>query len=147
MEQKVAAWGLAGSFEYVGEVDRTGKLDFLRSLDVLSVPTTYREPKGLFVLEALANGVPVVEPRHGAFPEMIEATGGGLLVDPGSPEALAEGLKALLEDPQRRRELGERGRAAVHAGWSDAHEAEATVAVYRRYVEARAVPTAARVPA
>jgi glycosyltransferase involved in cell wall biosynthesis len=60
LEARIAAWGLAGSYERVGEVDRQGKLDFLRSLDLLSVPTTYREPKGLFVLEALASGVPVV---------------------------------------------------------------------------------------
>ena len=52
---------------------------FLQSLDVLSVPTTYREPKGLYVLEAWANGVPVVQPRHGSFPELMEAAGGGLL--------------------------------------------------------------------
>ena len=58
---------------------------FLQGLDVLSVPTTYREPKGLYVLEALANGVPVVQPRHGSFPELIEATGGGLLVNPDDP--------------------------------------------------------------
>ena len=63
-------------------VDRQGKLDFLASLHALSVPTVYREPKGLFVLEALACGVPVVQPAHGAFPEMIERTGGGILVEP-----------------------------------------------------------------
>ena len=62
-------------------------------LDVLSVPTTYREPKGLYVLEALANGVPVVQPRHGSFPELIEATGGGLLVPPGDAHALASALR------------------------------------------------------
>ena len=65
--------------------DHADKVRFLQSLDVLSVPTTYREPKGLYVLEALANGVPVVQPRHGSFPELIEATGGGLLVEPERP--------------------------------------------------------------
>ena len=62
-------WGLQGHFEYRGEVDRAQKIDFLRSLDVLSVPATYEEPKGIFLLEAMANGVPVVQPRRGAFPE------------------------------------------------------------------------------
>ena len=81
--------GLADRFEHVGEVDLAGKVSFLRSLDVLAVPTVYREPKGLFALEAMANGVPVVVPRHGSFPEMLEETGGGLLVEPGSAEALA----------------------------------------------------------
>ena len=70
------AAGLGDAFEYVGEVDRRGKLDFLASIDVLAVPTTYREPKGLFVLEALAAGVPVVQPDHGAFPEVLARTAG-----------------------------------------------------------------------
>ena len=61
-------------------VDRQGKLDFLRGLDVLSVPATYDEPKGMFLLEAMAAGVPVVQPRRGAFTEVVEKTGGGLLV-------------------------------------------------------------------
>ena len=74
------------------------KVRFLQSIDVLSVPTVYREPKGLYVLEAWANGVPVVQPRHGAFPELIEATGGGLLVAPDDTAALADGLRRMLED-------------------------------------------------
>src|SRR5690606_19695116 len=79
---------LGAAFEYVGSPpDHDAKVEFLCSLDLLSVPTAYREPKGLYVLEALANGVPVVEPSHGAFPEMITATGGGVLVEPGNPEA------------------------------------------------------------
>jgi glycosyltransferase involved in cell wall biosynthesis len=132
LEGKIAGWGLAGSYEYVGEVDRAAKIRFLQSLDLLSVPTTYREPKGLFVLEALANGVPVVQPRHGAFPEMIDATGGGVLFEPGSVEALASALEDLLADPARRRELGRRGREAVRARFHDHAEAEGTSQVYRR---------------
>ena len=52
LEARIAGWGLSGSYERVGEVDRAEKIRFLKTLDVLSVPTTYREPKGLFVLEA-----------------------------------------------------------------------------------------------
>jgi glycosyltransferase involved in cell wall biosynthesis len=122
---------LSGGFEYVGEVDREGKNRFLRSLDILSVPTTYREPKGLFVLEALAHGVPVVQPRHGAFPEMLEATGGGLLVEPNSAEDLARGLAHLIADRELRAELGQRGREAVQQRFTDAIEAENALAVYR----------------
>ncbi len=132
LEARIAGWGLSGSYERVGEVDREGKIRFLQSLDVLSVPTTYREPKGLFVLEALAQGVPVVQPRHGAFPEMIEATRGGLLVEPDSPEDLARGLETLLRDGDLRRELGQRGRAVVHTRFHDRAEAENTLRVYEQ---------------
>ena len=124
---------LEGVVERVEELDRKGKAEFLRSLDVLSVPTVYREPKGLFVLEALACGVPVVQPAHGAFPEMIEETGGGLLVEPGSPSALADGLKRLMDDPALRRELGSRGRESVRRRFDEATMAAETVKVYERY--------------
>jgi glycosyltransferase involved in cell wall biosynthesis len=145
-EEQVArlrAAGLAGVFDYAGEVDRATKIRFLRSLDVLSVPTTYREPKGLFVLEAQAAGVPVVLPRHGSFPEMLAATGGGLLAEPDSAEDLARNLGRLIADPGLRAELGRRGRESVHQRFTDAIEAGNVLAVYRRVLasEALASPT------
>ena len=113
--------GCDQAFEYVGSVDREGKLAFLRGLDVLSVPTTYCEPKGIFVLEALAAGVPVVQPEHGAFPELVSKLGGGMLVPPDDPHALAEKLGELLEHPALGEKLGEAGQRAVHQH----HSAEA----------------------
>jgi glycosyltransferase involved in cell wall biosynthesis len=144
LASQIEAAGLSGIFEHVGEVDREGKSRFLRSLDVLSVPTLYKEPKGLFVLEALAHGVPVVLPRHGAFPEMLAATGGGLLVEPGSAEELARSLARLIDDPGLRAELGRRGREAVIQCFTDADEAEKVLAVYQQ-VLAQRLP--AQVPA
>lgn len=135
--RRVASWGLAEQVEIVGEVDREGKIAFLQSLDVLTMPALYREPKGLPVLEALANGVPAVVPRHGAFPELIEATGGGVLVEPGSAEALADGLAELLGDAARRREMGRRGREAVQARFTDRRVAEDLLAVYGRVLAER----------
>lgn len=111
--RRLSDWGLEDRFEHLGEVDRQGKVDFLASLDVFSLPTVYREPKGLPVLEAMASGVPAVLPAHGGFPELIESTGGGLLVEPGSPKALAEGIRKLTDDPDLRRRLGRSARAAV----------------------------------
>ena len=130
LKKRITDWGLDDRFEYLGEVDRQQKIDFLGSLDVLSVPTVYEEPKGLFVLEALANAVPVVLPAHGAFPELIEDTGGGVLVAPGLPEALADGLETLLLDPGRREELGSRGREAVRQRFSADAMAAQTERVY-----------------
>lgn len=130
LREKIQGWGLGSQVDWVGEVDRKGKVDFLRGLDVFSMPTVYREPKGLSVLEAMASGVPVVQPRHGTFPEMLEATGGGLLVEPGSPEALAAALRQLHDDPELRHRLGEQGRAAVHRDFTAEAEAEGVLAVY-----------------
>ena len=124
--------GLA--FEYRGSVDRAAKIEFLRSLHALTVPAPYHEPKGLYVLEALANGVPVVQPRHGAFPELVEGTGGGLLVEAAEPEAVAAGLQTLCEDEDLRLRLGRRGHAAVHESRGDAVMAERTRHVYERFL-------------
>ena len=112
--EKLHAAGLAAAYRYCGAVDRADKCAMLGQLDVLSVPTVYREPKGLYVLEALAAGVPVVQPSHGAFIELLEATGGGELVSPNDPVALAQALHRLLTDDARHRALGRQGRHAVH---------------------------------
>ncbi len=106
---------LGDSFQYIGSPDRAGKQAFFQQIDVLSVPTVYQEPKGIYVLEALANGIPVVLPRHGAFPELVTATGGGALVAPGDPTALAAQLEDLLVNSAARLQLGAQGRTVVHA--------------------------------
>ena len=125
--------GFGNEVEYVDCPRHEDKVRFLKSLDVFSVPTTYREPKGIYVLEALANRVPVVQPRHGAFPELIEATGGGILVDPENPAALADGLKQVLADVPLRRRLGEQGQKQVFACFSAETMAAETAAVLSQY--------------
>jgi glycosyltransferase involved in cell wall biosynthesis len=134
VRRTLTAAGLGDRFEYVASPDHASKVRFLQSVDVLSVPTVYREPKGLYVLEALANGVPVVEPRHGSFPELMEATGGGLLVEPNDPGGLAAALRSLADDAGHRAELGRKGKEAVHRRFHAAAMAEETVNIYRKYV-------------
>ena len=128
---KIDKAGLTDRVDPVGEVDLAGKMAFLSSLDILSVPTVYHEPKGLYVLEAMASGVPVVQPAHGSFPEMIEATGGGLLVEPGSTRALVDGLRRLLDEPALRERHGIAARRAVRERFNDDAMAATMMAVYR----------------
>ncbi len=135
LSSRMTEMGWRDRFEYAGEVSREEKLRFLNSLHVMSVPTVYHESKGLYILEALANGTPVVQPSHGVFPELIEATGGGLLVDPDSPAALAEGLNTLFVNSKLRDQLGQNGKLAVHNSFSDYDMAEETLRVYSQYVE------------
>ncbi len=117
---KIAAAGQSSAVDWLPNLDRAAKADFLRSLSVFSVPATYGEAFGLYVIEALAAGVPVVQPRHGAFSEVLAATGGGLLCEPDDPAALAAALRSLLLDPARARQLGAAGRAAVAQNFSSA---------------------------
>jgi glycosyltransferase involved in cell wall biosynthesis len=130
--------GMEREFNYRGVLDREHKIAFLRNLDVLSVPSTYDEPKGIFLLEAMANGIPVVQPRRGAFPEILEKTGGGILVEPGNPESLAEGLLSLWKDPARRAELGSRGARGVRAYYNVTRMAETAREVYGKIAAAGA---------
>jgi glycosyltransferase involved in cell wall biosynthesis len=126
----LAAAGLGDEFRYHGTLDREAKMRFLRSLDVASVPSPYAEPKGMSVLEALACGTPVVQPRHGAFPEILGKTGGGVLFEPGDVAGLASALADLHDDPYRRKALGEKGAREVRREYSVARMAERALAVY-----------------
>ncbi|MFT4546465.1 MAG: glycosyltransferase involved in cell wall biosynthesis [Verrucomicrobiales bacterium] len=135
---KIEAAGLSSDFHHAGSPDRDAKREFLRGLDVFSVPTTYREPKGIYVIEALAAGIPVVQPDHGHFPELLARTGGGILFPAGDRDALVENLVGLLEDTTRRRTLGNEGRKNVATMASANRMAEETLAVYRSLRTARA---------
>ena len=122
--------GLEREMTYHGEVTRDGKLTFLRDLDVLSVPATYDEPKGMSLLEAMAAGVPCVQPRRGAFTEVIEKTGGGVLVEPDNPEALASGLHALWSDRAYQMRLSNAAYDGVRAHYTIAHSVARQIDVY-----------------
>ncbi len=125
--------GLDAAFEYIGEVDRSGKIDFLSRIDVLSVPSVYQDPKGLYVLEALAAGVPAVQPSHGAFPELSERWQGCGLVPAEDPDALANELHRLLMDRQMIGELGQAGCRRIHESGNADVMATAMVDVYRAF--------------
>ena len=84
--------------------------------------------------EALAQGVPVVQPRAGGFPEVVEATEGGLLYDVDSPDALVENLEKLLLDSKAAQAMGQSGREVVLNQYSIDHMAENVVAVYEKLV-------------
>jgi glycosyltransferase involved in cell wall biosynthesis len=137
VEGRMKDAGLAHEFRYRGVLDRAHKIDFLRNLDILCVPSTYDEPKGLFLLEAMANGVPVVQPRRGAFPEILEKTGGGILVEPDNTAKLAEGILSLWKDRERVEELGRRANAGVREHYSVERMAARALEVYRNIASAR----------
>lgn len=108
-----AELGVADRFRWLGQVDRAGKLRLLGSIDVFAMPTTHPEAKGLPVIEAMAAGVPVVAPAHGAFPELIAGAAGdapaGILHTPADPNDLARAIIALLDDEGQAARLGRRG--------------------------------------
>lgn len=132
---RIEAAGLGQNFNYTGAPGRQGKLEFFSSIDAFSLPTTCREPKGLPVLEALASGIPVVQPEHGIFPEMLSKTGGGILIAPGDSKVLAASLAKLLENPGKAEQLGEEGRTGVIGKCTGRHMANETLNIYRQFLE------------
>lgn len=136
LQRRAADGALGRAFHYHGELSREGKIAFLQSLDVFATPTVYPESKGLPVLEAWANGVPAVLPEHGTFPELVAATGGGLLHRPFDAGHLAERLAELLQEPERMKALGNAAQIAVHARFNAQAMADATLGFYRRVVSA-----------
>lgn len=141
--------GWADRFRYWGEVDYATKVRFLNSLDLFSVPTVYHEPKGLYVLEAWAAELPVVQPAHGAFPELLGRNGGGLLFVPGDAHSLADALESLIHQPERCRQLGRLGRQAVETFFHAHRMADETWQAWQTVVTrlADSLPIRERAPA
>jgi glycosyltransferase involved in cell wall biosynthesis len=141
IERQMKQWDLP--FHYHGVLDRPQKIAYLESLEVLSTPTVYADPKGLFVLEAMAAGVPFVQPRHGAFPEMAARTGGGILVEPEDPESLAAGLLELIRNPELRADLAQKAHRGVREHYTVAQMADQTVAIFARRLAGIRTPVTA----
>ena len=135
--RKLREAGAMDDAQFFPNVDHAGKIAFLRSLTIFSTPALYGEAFGLYVIEALAAGVPIVQPRHAAFPELLEATGGGVLCEPGDPKSLADGIESLLRDPKRARDLGARGRDVVAREFSIETVATKTLSAFEQAVRGK----------
>ena len=119
------------SFEYLGELDRRGKIAFLREADVVAIPATFPEPKGIPAIEAMMAGTPVVVPQQGAYPALLDRAEGGVLARSSEPEDFAAALSQLVLHPERRASVGARGFERVreeHSADRMAEEAEAAFA-------------------
>ena len=107
------------------------RVRFLSSLTVLSVPFDRGEALGTFLLEAMAAGVPVVQPDVGGYRELLLETGGGVLYDPSAPGGLEGALGGLLSDPEALRRHGARGHEAVGARYTPRVVGETLAQAYR----------------
>jgi len=132
IRQQLDSCGLIGDIEFLSDFDSSTKSVFLGALTVLSVPEKQPVAYGLYVLEALAAGVPVVQPSSGVFPELLEITGGGVLCEPNNASALAAAIEKLLIEPDYARKLGKQGRDAVIEKFNIEQTAEEIVRIYSK---------------
>lgn len=128
--KKISGAGFEKDVEIFKNFDKENRVQFLKSLTLLSVPVPSGEAFGAYQVEALAAGVPVVQPNVGCFPEFVETTKGGIIYEPNDSETLAKSIASLLSDPDRVRQLGEQGRRAVLERFSMGNMAKDIVKVY-----------------
>ncbi|MBV8878907.1 MAG: glycosyltransferase family 4 protein [Planctomycetaceae bacterium] len=136
LQRRIAEEGVAGDVTFVDQFDPKSRRAFLSSLSILSVPSPHGVAFGTYILEAGACGVPVVLPKIGSYPEIVEATGGGVLYEPNDAATLARVLDELLGDPAKRAALGRRGRESVAASFGLDTMAKKMIKVYRAVVPA-----------
>jgi glycosyltransferase involved in cell wall biosynthesis len=135
LREQLKAHGVMHDVEFHPNLSRDEKLKFLHSLTIFSVPALYGEAFGLYLIEAQAAGVPVVQPRTASFPELIEATGGGVLYEPGDVKALADSIENLLRQPETLHALSSAGRKAVFERFSAGHMARQFAEVYQALLQ------------
>ncbi len=133
----VAASGLYPSFEYLGELDFAGKVEFLRRCSALSLPTRFAEVRGMAVAEALATSVPTVVPDVGVFPEMISLTGGGILVPTEDPAGLADAISQLMDNPEQADRMGRAGANGIVRYYTADRMVDETLAAFHDVLAAQ----------
>ncbi len=137
LRNKLTGAGVLVDVEFLPVFDRPARREFLQSLSVLSVPEERPVAYGLYVLEALAMGVPVIEPAMGCFPETLALTGGGVLYEPNTAEKLAQAIEPLLLDAQAARRLGAEGKAGVANSFEIGQTAREMVRICERVAAQR----------
>ncbi len=131
LRRRLDGLGMAGDVEFLPGLEREERIGFLSGLSVLSVPMPEGEAFGLFIIEALAAGVPVVQPDRGGFTEVIRMTGGGLLYDPAQPDALIGALETMLTDRVTAAAMGRQGQTAVRQQFTMNRMADDLLSVYK----------------
>ena len=124
--------GVADFATITPNVSREEKISILQGMSVLSVPVTYGEAFGLYLPEAWAAGVPTVQPDSGAFRELTELSGGGLIYDLEKPENLDDKLAEILLDAELRATLSGQARMAAESTFTSQPFAERIATLYAR---------------
>jgi glycosyltransferase involved in cell wall biosynthesis len=130
LRAKLARSGAAEAAEIEADYSPGDRTEFFRSLTLMSSPSRIEDGYGLHLMEAIAAGVPVVQPSRGAFPEIVSMTGGGTIYNGDNGAALADAVGALLLDPDRLRALARAGRETIQARFTVAHFARDTMEWY-----------------
>jgi glycosyltransferase involved in cell wall biosynthesis len=128
--------GLQDEVEFYGDFEEKGLKHFMEKVMVVSVPVRNGEAFGIYLLECMVSGVPVVQPELGAFPEIISLAGGGIVYAPNTPQSLAEALEGLLTDLGELEQISQKGIEGVRDHFHIEVQAERMIRIYERAIAA-----------
>ncbi|WP_347840250.1 glycosyltransferase family 4 protein [uncultured Draconibacterium sp.] len=132
-KQKIKTAGLEKDFEIIEEFEGDARHHFFKKVALVSVPVRVGEAFGMYQLEAMASGVPIVQPALGAFPEVVDVSGGGVVYDPNSPEQLSEAWAGLLNNPEKLQQLSETGYKGTKEKFNIHNHAQEIVGLYESF--------------
>ena len=125
---------LLSDVEFIENFKTENLIHFFEKISLLSVPVLKGEAFGTYQIESLASGVPLVQPNLGAFPEIIEKTGGGVIFEPNTPEELSKTWAKVLSNPLKLREMRENGIKAVNEKFTSMVLSKEVLDVYEKVV-------------
>jgi glycosyltransferase involved in cell wall biosynthesis len=112
IEKQIESLGLAERVRLTGSVAEDEIIRLMRGADLFVAPS-HAEPLGVVYMEAMAMGVATIGTAAGGVAEIIDSGKDGLLVPPRDPDALAEAIRQLIHEPDRRRVIAQAGRESV----------------------------------
>jgi glycosyltransferase involved in cell wall biosynthesis len=132
VKKKLAKEKLDDQVEFHEDFEGQGRLEFLKKVALISVPVRNGEAFGMYLLESMASGVPVVQPSLGAFPEIISLSKGGITYQPNTPEELSKNLAHVLSDPNRMEQLSSDALQGIETKFNILDQAKAMVEIYSK---------------
>ena len=130
IQSRIGRAGLKDSVIFHKDFENEGRHEFFSKVSVISVPVLEGEAFGMYLLESMASGVPVVQPSLGAFPEIIGLSGGGSLFEPNTPQALAKSLEDLALHPEKLKLLSSKAREGVKKHFNTHDQASKMLGFY-----------------
>lgn len=130
-QKKLKQENLLDEVEFIDDFSFDSVRRFFQEITLLSVPVLKGEAFGLYQIESLASGIPIVQPNLGAFPEIIEKSRGGVIYHPNTPEALADALHQTLSNEQRVLEMSQKGRKAVEEHFDSGKLIRQMIEIYK----------------
>jgi glycosyltransferase involved in cell wall biosynthesis len=134
ISKEISRNNLTQSVDFHADFDGEGRKEFFSATSLLSVPVRNGEAFGIYLAEALASGIPVVQPALGAFPEIVAKTGGGIIYKENTPEELCTAFKSLLDDPAWIRQLSNDARNGAESHLNIHVLAEEMIETYRKVI-------------